>query len=409
MSKILLVLKNELVRVIFRRSFILMLFLLPLVSSGVFLTVSYLKGREAAQPGGAAQSATVVEGYVDLSGVVKTLPEQAKDTLRPYASEAEARSALQAGKISAFYVVSKDYLESGRIYYYRPDFNPLSNKSQSDEFEYALMYNLVGQNQVLASRIEQPLSRLVREVQAQAGQPQRDTDDMLTFFLPYGVTMLFYIVIFGSASLLLNSITDEKQNRVMEILMTSLTPAQLLSGKIIALGIAGLLQTVVWSLTGFVLLRLGKQTFQIPDSFQLPPSILAWGVVFFLLGYALYASLMAGVGALVPNLREASQATMVLVLPLILPLMLISLLANQPNGLVSVVLSLFPLTSPVAMMTRLSAASVPVWQLLAAVVLLIATAYLTLRAAAGMFRAQNLLSGRSFNMKLFFQALIGRM
>ncbi len=231
---------------------------------------------------------------------------------------------------------------------------------------------------------------------------------MLTFFLPYGVTFLFYFVIFSSASLMLNSITDEKQNRVMEILMTSVTPMQMLTGKIIALGIVGLLQTLIWGGTGFALLRLSKQTFNVSDAFQLPPSILLWGVIFFLLGYTVYASLMAAVGALVPNLREASQATMLIILPLILPIMLITLLANQPDAAISVGLSLFPLTAPVAMMARLSAGFVPIWQLALAVILLAVTGWLVMRSTAGMFRAQNLLSGQSFNLKLFFQSLLGR-
>ncbi len=408
MSKTLLVLRNELRRAIFRRSFILVLFVLPLVSAIVFMGVSYVKERDAAsQATGSGGTKTLVEGYVDFSGVIKTLPDQAAGVLKPFDSKAEAQTALADGEISAFYIVPPDYLQTGQISYYRPDFNPLSQATQSSEFRYTLTYNLVNQDPQLADRIQNPLNNLVREVQT-GGQPQRDSNAMLTFFLPYAVTFLFYIVIFSSASLMLNSITDEKQNRVMEVLMTSMTPIQMLTGKIIALGIVGLMQTVIWSGTGYVLLRLSKQTFNVSDAFQLPPTILIWGVIFFVLGYAVYASLMAGVGALVPNLREASQATMIIILPLILPLMLIQLLANQPEGPVAVALSLFPLTAPVAMMARLAAGVVPLWQLLLAVALLAIMALLVLRSAAGMFRAQNLLSGQSFNMKLFFRALTGK-
>ncbi len=411
MSKTLLIMRYELRRIIFRRSFLLVLILLPLISVVVFMTVSYVKERDAASGaasggGGGGAGGVVVEGYVDQSGVIKDLPEQAVGLLKPFSSMADAKAAVDDGSISAFYVVPKDYLQTGQIIYYRPDFNPMSPATQSSEFQYTITYNLVNQNLELADRISSPLANLVHQVQT--GQPNRDSNQMLTFFLPYVVTFLFYIIIFSSASLMLNSITDEKQNRVMEILMTSMTPTQMLNGKIIALGIVGLTQTVVWSATGFILLRASKQTFNVSDAFQLPPSILLWGVVFFVLGYAVYASLMAGVGALVPNLREASQATMIIILPLILPLMLISLLANQPESPISVGLSLFPLTAPVAMMTRLSAGIVPIWQLLLAVVLLVITALLVMRSAAGIFRAQNLLSGQSFNLKLFFQALVGR-
>jgi ABC-2 type transport system permease protein len=122
----------------------------------------------------------------------------------------------------------------------------------------------------------------------------------------------------------------------------------------------------------------------------------------------LYASLMAGLGALTPNLRESSQVTTVIILPLIVPMMFISLLVEDPNGALAVGLSLFPLTSPVGMMTRLAATSVPFWQPVLAAVLLLGTGYLAIRAVAGMFRAQNLLSGQTPNIKLFFMALIGK-
>jgi ABC-2 type transport system permease protein len=230
----------------------------------------------------------------------------------------------------------------------------------------------------------------------------------VTFFLPYAVTMIFYIVILGAASLLLSSVTKEKENRIMEVLMISVTPQQLLTGKIIGLGVVGLLQTIVWVGAGRALLAAGGRTFNLPEAFQLPPSFLVWGLIFFVLGYAVYASLMAGLGALVPNLREASQATMVVILPLMAPLFLINVLIELPHGAVSTTLSLFPLTAPVVMMTRLSAGGVPWWHPPLAAVLTALTAALVVRAAASMFRAQALLSGQPFSIKLFFKALEGK-
>jgi ABC-2 type transport system permease protein len=206
----------------------------------------------------------------------------------------------------------------------------------------------------------------------------------------------------------LNSITSEKQNRVMEILMTSITPRQMLTGKIIALGLAGLLQTVVWLGSGLLMLRYSGSAFALSSAFLLPASTLLWGVVFFVLGYALYASLMAGIGALVPNMREASQLTTIVIMPMIVPLIFISTLTTTPNSPLSVFLSLFPLTSPVSMMTRLSGATVPLWQIGIAALLLAVSVVLLVRASAGLFRAQNLLSGSSVSTKNFIKALVGK-
>ncbi len=231
---------------------------------------------------------------------------------------------------------------------------------------------------------------------------------MLTFYIPYIVTMLFYFVILTSASLMLTSITNEKANRVMEILMTSITPMQLLAGKILALGLVGLIQTVVWTGTGFLLLRLSGKNLSLGQAVQVPPSILMYGVLFFVSGYFLYASLMAGAGALVPNIKEASQATTILIIPLIIPLILISAIVQSPNGTLAVLFSLFPLTSHVTMMTRLAAGSVPWWQIVLALVLILLTAYAIIRSVSRFFRAQNLLSGQEFKAKYFFKALFGK-
>jgi ABC-2 type transport system permease protein len=222
------------------------------------------------------------------------------------------------------------------------------------------------------------------------------------------VTMLFYIIILSAASLLLSSVAKEKENRVIEILMMSLTPRQLLTGKIVGLGLMGLVQTIAWVGTGRVLLAFSGTTFNIPIAFQLPASFLVWALIFFLLGYAVYASLMAGLGALVPNLREASQATILVIFPLIIPIFLLSILIEQPNGMLAVILSVFPLTSPVAMMTRLASGEVPFWQIMLAVVFLALTAVFVVRSVARMFRAQTILSGQPFSRKVFFQALLGK-
>jgi ABC-2 type transport system permease protein len=182
----------------------------------------------------------------------------------------------------------------------------------------------------------------------------------------------------------------------------------MLTGKIIALGATGLLQTVVWLGSGLLMLRFSGSAFALSAAFQLPVSILVWGIIFFLLGYALYASLMAGIGALVPNLREASQLTTIVILPMVVPLMLISALIQTPNSPLSTFLSIFPFTSPVSMMTRLAATTVPLWQIAISIVLLAATAVLLVRASASLFRAQNLLSGRSVSAKGFLRALAGK-
>ncbi|NTW45382.1 MAG: ABC transporter permease, partial [Anaerolineaceae bacterium] len=267
-------------------------------------------------------------------------------------------------------------------------------------------------NEMLLANYPKELSRLQNlmnfETEILSTEGDRDPENGLTFFIPYIVTMMFYIIILGSSSLMLNSITNEKTNRVMEILMTSINPTQMLTGKIVALGIVGLMQTIIWSVSGFLLLRLSGRTMDLASSFQLPISILFWGILFFIAGYTLYASLMAGLGAMVPNLKEASQATTILVIPMIIPLMFMGAIIDKPNGMISLILSLFPLTAPVTMMTRLASGNVPLWQILLSLFLIFAFSYLVIRSVSNLFRAQTLLSGQEFKLKYFFNALRGK-
>jgi len=413
MKKTLLVLRNEVITAVTRKSFMFMAFGLPLIAVLIFLGVSVLKNDAVDSSGSGGetrdsdQPELQVEGYVDHSGLIKAMHESIPDgILVAYPDEASVHQALNDGDIAAYYVIPADYVESGELIYINPDYSWTGSNDQSWVMRQALTTNLLGNE---PERIQRFWNVMDLEVKALAADQKRDLDNPAVFALPYGTMMIFYFVTLMSSSLLLNSVTVEKQNRVIEILMLSVRPRQLLSGKIIGLGIVGLLQTLIWFATGYTLLRLGGRTFDLPPGFELPPSILVWGVVFFLLGYAVYASLMAALGALVPNLKEGSQATILVIWPTLIPMLLMVFLIQQPHGALATGLSLFPLTAPMTMMLRLAAGGgVPLWQLLLAVGLLLITVYIILRAVASVFRAQHLLSGQPFSAKRFFSALLGR-
>ncbi len=411
MKKIWLILRHELLTILSRPSFLFVLFGIPLIGAAVFVVAGQLSKGSSAQNVlsqlVASPPSVLTQGYIDQGGIIKIIPDvQIAGQFVSFPDEQSAIQAMHKGEIAGYYIIPPDYVQTGKITSVQTNFSPLSEGAQSGLLEWLLRVNMLGGNTQLANLVSGPLNN-VKTVPLSA-VPQRDENNMLTFFLPYGVTMLFYIIILSAASLLLNSVAKEKENRMMEILLVSVTPRQLLTGKIVALGLLGLLQTIVWVGTGRILLARGGSVFNLPLAFQLPPSFLVWGLIFFLLGYAVYASLMAGLGALVPNLREATQATILVIFPLIIPIVLLSVLIQEPNSLLAVILSVFPLTAPVAMMTRLAAGVVPFWQTLLAAVLLVISAVIIVRSVARMFRAQMILSGQPFSRKLFINALFGR-
>jgi ABC-2 type transport system permease protein len=228
--------------------------------------------------------------------------------------------------------------------------------------------------------------------------------------MPSILVAIFFMVFMVSSNMLFDSIGTEKENRTMELIMVSINPRQLLTGKTLALGIAGLTQTIVWLSAIYVGFNLGGSTLSLPEGFRFPADIIAIGLVFFIGGFGMYASMMAGAGALIPKMKETGMANIIAVFPLFFGYVfgIIAPFAGATGTSFMVILSIFPLTSPVVMIMRLTAGIVPLWHLLLSIGLLFITAYLVLQTVAAMFHAQNLLSGQSFSVKRYLRAMTGR-
>jgi ABC-2 type transport system permease protein len=405
MKKIGLVLKNEFITVVTRPSFLITLFLLPVLGFIVMAVVGAIAQNQPANlvSGFSAGNKDVkVQGLIDQGNLIKEIPVNLSSTFIKLENETSAKEELTAGKIDSYIIIPADYIARGEMILVQKDFNFFNSDSSTASLQALLSYNLVVDKEVV-NRFNSPLNLKTEYISPLAERSQADAGQ---FIVPYVIMMLLYVLIITSASLLLTSITSEKQNRVMEILLTSSTPLEMLTGKIIALGLVGLLQMITWFGSGFLLLRLVGRQFSLGSTFNLPSSILFWGIIFFILGYALYASLMAGLGALVPNLREANQATILVIFPLIIPILFSSSVAAAPNSPLFLALSLIPFTSPITMISRLAATDIPFWQLILSTAILAGTVAIVLRSVARLFRAQTLLSGNPFKPMDFFKALI---
>jgi ABC-2 type transport system permease protein len=198
---------------------------------------------------------------------------------------------------------------------------------------------------------------------------------------------------------MLNSVAAEKENRTAEILLTSLRPRELMLGKVIGLGFIALLQMAIWMGGGMFALERGSQLVELAAGFSLPPGFAIWAFLFFVLGYFLYSSAMGAIGTLSPNAREGGQYTFLVILPLLLPLWFNVAFTESPNGLVATSLSLFPLTAPTSMLTRLAAIEVPLWQVLVSLGGLAITTYFFILLSSRFFRADTLLSSEALNWK----------
>jgi ABC-2 type transport system permease protein len=274
----------------------------------------------------------------------------------------------------------------------------------------AILFNLLGRDAERTEFIWNPMNLESTSLAATGKKVAQDRPSRLLRLLPAAMAALFYVFLATSSNILLKSVSSEKENRTIEVILLSVSPKQLLVGKVVGLGIASLLQTMMWIAAFYVIMRINGYAFDLSDAARIPLSVLGWTLVFFSLGFAVYGSLMAGVGALVPKIKEANHASYVAIAPLIVAyaVALLAPLAGAANSWLPVVLSMFPLTAPVVMMMRVTTGEVPVWQLLVSVSLLMVTAYVIVTAVAAMFRAQYLLSGQPFSVVRFLRLMLGR-
>jgi ABC-2 type transport system permease protein len=227
--------------------------------------------------------------------------------------------------------------------------------------------------------------------------------------LPFVVTIAVMLPLFTSGSYLFQSLTKEKGSRVMEILLVSLRPRQLLTGKILGLGALVLVQYAIWVAIAAVALTVTRRgAGQLLTGINLSAGEVLLVVPYALGGFGLYAALMAGIGALAPDMESSRGWIFVLTLPMMIPIYLWAAIVNAPNAPLAVILSLFPYSAPVGMLMRMTAAAVPAWQLAVSLGLLLLATAGTIWLMARLFRAQTLLSGESLSLKRFWTALAGR-
>jgi ABC-2 type transport system permease protein len=216
--------------------------------------------------------------------------------------------------------------------------------------------------------------------------------------VPFAALFIFFFVITTSSGFMLQSVSKEKENRTVEILLLSLRPRDLMLGKVVGLGVVALLQMAIW-LGGSLFALDRSATLGIAASVELPPGFVAWALAYFVLGYLLYASALGAIGALAPSAREGTQFTFIALLPLMIPLWLSTAFSESPNGTLATLFSLFPLTAPTSMITRMAAGPVPVEQLLVGLAGLAVTTYVFVLLAARFFRADTLLSSNALNWR----------
>jgi len=403
------VFKYEIIRTLRKKGFLFSLFGLPILG---LILVAVLRGSL----GNADPTQQLLElafdtsnvgksGYIDYSGLFPQVGTLASEVMIRYEDEASARVALDADEIDAYYIIPTDYAETGNIQSVLPSFSLSSFTSTPMRM---LFFSQIGENvsqenlTLLAVAPNFQVTQLQNETDAKVVNEDNNNTAVNIF------AILFVFALFGTNGYLMQTVIEEKETRLIEILLSSLTPFSLLTGKILALGVLGLFQLVVYIATMLIGVVLFGGDLAFMSALNLSVGTIAILVIYFLLGYLFFAAMFGAVGALSTSITEGPALATVFILPAMIPLILSSIFAQEPNGSLATFLSLFPLTSPMAMIMRTSITDVPIGELLLSIGILAIAVAGMLWFAARLFREHTLLAGAGFKVRDIPRLVFGK-
>ena len=311
MNKTVRIIKHEFIKMVKSKGFIIVTLLFPI------LALTALGGYQLIKRMGIDdQTPTAVTiGIVDEAGGFDDSIDYGEITFAHYESAEEATKALLMGDIDEYCVIPSDYLTSGVVQRFTLERElepPGSTIRAVRNFLLTNMFQGQISNEML-ERAKAPAGFINTRLD-KTGQVATEQGGLLGVFLvPYLFGILFWIAVLMGSFTLLEGLSEEKENRIMEILISSISTRQLLLGKIIGLGAAGLLQIVFWFISIRFIAGMASSTVGgMFTSLEIPSRLLVFGIVYFVLGYLLFGVLFSTIGAIVSSYREGQQLSFLL-------------------------------------------------------------------------------------------------
>jgi ABC-2 type transport system permease protein len=307
---------------------------------------------------------------------------------------------LREGRLEGVAWIDADAVTSRKaIYYCRNSNDFLASSLVGRALRMALSQRQLSAHGFTPGQVKALLSPVSVDAVRVDNHGAKRTNGLGAFLLPFMLLFAIYMTVLIYGIYVMRSVIEEKSSRVLEVLLGSVTPMQLMAGKIIGVGAVGLTQIALWTGSA-ALLGLGGHGMArrllgstIQDA-HLAPAVLVLFPVFFVLGYATYACLYAAIGAMVNSDEEASQFQFPVTLPLLLCLVFASAIIGDPNTPLAFWLSMFPLTSPIIMFVRVSVSMPPTWQIALSIAISLATLYGLVWLSSRIYRVGILMYGK---------------
>lgn len=396
-KKALVVARWEFMEKVKTKAFLISLVIMPVFMVVMFVAPSFLMNK----PG----STTINIGIIDQTGDIAPylnanlmekyeLPDGRPNynvvVIPPSDSARAVANAMVLRKTLSSYLVVDTTLFSGRKFQYVSE--NVSNFKDITRLRSTVKDILVvselkrsGINPAIVKEVTKPVE--LEAVKLSKAGKEEKTEAGSGLLVGYAFIIILTIFIVTSGQLLVRSVVEEKSNRIVEVLLSSTTPDEIMTGKVLGLSLLGLTQLAVWGLIALAFAGQAAAMIAIPASIW-------WEAVFFLLGFLFYASIFVMAGAPVTTEQEAQQATSYVTMLLVLPIVLATVVIQDPSATYIKVLSLIPLFTPTMMALRIPIQTPDLWQLIAGASVLLVSTYFCMIAAGRVFKIGILVYGK---------------
>jgi ABC-2 type transport system permease protein len=393
MNKIWIIIKREYLSRVKNRMFLVTTILSPLLLVGLmFLPILALKFSE---------KEVYTIWVIDPSGqVADKLKSNSQFTFHKTEDELEKlKTQYQASRKDAILVIPSDLdkeLFTSTLYASKP----LGIEAQSDlnaQIRETIRKHRIVKAGLSEAQLEKASVKVEMNTKKISAEGEKETSSILAYIVAYAMSFLIYFMVILYGQFVFMGVLEEKTSRIVEVVVSSVRPLQLMIGKIVGIGAVGLTQIFVWAILVTTLMfaaaplmgiamqgtpqpaspaELSPQQMKMAENIAIAFGVLNWQTLalflfYFLGGYLIYASLFAAIGAAVDQQSDAQQFTPIIIIPIIVPIMFLASTINNPAGGAAFWLSIIPFTSPISMVARAVSMEVPLWELALSMLLLV--------------------------------------
>ena len=423
MRKILAVIKREYIQIVRTKGFIIGTVLGPVFMIALIVIPIIVSSVSVEKQETIGVVDLTNEIFMELDKKLDHKDYRLKDGFRRYVLEKfepytgteelrhELRERVLKKELSAYIYIPEGVLEIGArdsaVRNSEPEEEKVEYVSEhTTDFEKLRAINRALNNVVIEKRLKregldpQKVAQYIKRVELQPikiTKKGEEKDTGGTFMISYILALIIYMAIIIYGQVIMRGVIEEKSSRVVEVVLSSLRPFQLMMGKILGIGAVGLTQFSIWTLFGIGASVYSTSFIPAGANFampSIPPHVFVYFVVFFILGYFLYGTLYAAIGSMVNSEKEAQQLVMPVTMFLIVPIMLMIFIIRAPNSPTAVFLSFIPFFAPILMFLRITVLLPPFGQIGASIVILILTILLMIWLTAKIYRVGILMYGK---------------